>query len=284
MGGNAGGGGTWGSIAAIFAMVAQWPNVFTIVLAIMLLGGRQLGIAVIMHDAGHSSLFRSWKLDRFAAQWLGVAFIFNDAKAYRIRHARHHRLGGSEEDPDLYKFVNYAMARKDFLRKLRRDITGVTAYRTIKANFKLLGWRGVRTWTIAHTILFGVLLAVGHPWLYLLWIVAYATTNQVILRIRNAAEHGAVEDLLDSDPRKHPRTTLPRIWERPFFAPNYVNYHLEHHVLASVPCYRLKSFHRLLKEKGYLDDAEICGSYWEVVKKLVLPPGVEKENIIVAMH
>lgn len=275
---------TWGSIAAIFVMVAVWTNPFTIVLAIMLLGGRQLGLAVIMHDGGHSSLFKTWRVNRFAAQWLGAVFIFNDAKKYRIHHAKHHRLGGSEEDPDLYKYVNYALARKDFFRRIRRDVTGVTAHRAVRVNFQALGWRGARNWLIAHSLLFGVLLVFGHPWLYLLWLAAYATSHQFILRIRLAAEHGAVEDLMDSDPRKHTRTTLPRIWERPFFAPNFVNYHLEHHVLASVPCYRLVAFHKLLRAKGYLEQAEICTSYWEVIRKLVLPRGVEKEKIIVAMH
>ena len=275
---------TWGSIIAIYAMVALWTNPLTIMLAILLFGGRQLALAVIMHDAGHRSLFPGWKANRFAAQWLGAAFIFNEAKAYRIHHSKHHRLGGSEEDPDLYKYVNYALARKDFFRRIRRDITGVTAYRAIKGNVRKHGWRIVRNWIIAQGIMFGVLLATGHAWMHLLWFAAYATSHQFILRIRLAAEHGAVEDLLDSDPRKHTRTTIPKLWERPFFAPNFVNYHLEHHVLASVPCYRLKSFHKLLREKGYLDRAEICTSYWDVIKKLVLPPGVEKEKIIVPIH
>jgi fatty acid desaturase len=275
---------TWGSIAAIFAMVAMWTNPFTIVLAVALLGGRQLALAVVMHDGGHRALFTKWKWNRFAAHWFGAAFIFNDAKSYRIHHAKHHRLGGSEEDPDLYRYVNYAMARKDFFRKLSRDLFGVTAYRAVKGNLKMHRWRTARDWAMAQGLLFGVLFLTGNGWLYLLWPLAYVSTNQVILRIRLAAEHGSVEDLMDSDPRKHTRTTIPKIWERPFFAPNYVNYHLEHHVLASVPCYKLKAFHRLLKEKGYLDQAEICTSYWEVVKKLVLPPGIEKEKIIVPTH
>ena len=275
---------TWGSIAAIFAMVAVWPNVITVVLAILLLGGRQLGLAVIMHDGGHGTLFTRWSINRFVAQWCGAVYVFNDAWAYRVHHARHHRLGGSHEDPDLYKYVNYAIARKDFFRKILRDLTGVTAYRAIRGNLTKHGWRLVRNWAIAHGILYAILFAFGQPWLYLLWIAAYATSHQFILRIRLAAEHGAVEDLMDSDPRKHTRTTLPRIWERPFFAPNFVNFHLEHHVLASVPCYRLTAFHQLLREKGYLDRAEVCGSYWEVVKKLVLPAGMTKEKIIVHTH
>ena len=47
--------GNWLGIAAIFAVVAVYPNPATVVLAIVLLGGRQLGLAVLMHECGHRS-------------------------------------------------------------------------------------------------------------------------------------------------------------------------------------------------------------------------------------
>ena len=57
--------GTWGMIAGCFALVAIWPNPITIVAAVCLLGARQLGLAVIMHDASHRSLF--------ASRWTSIA-------------------------------------------------------------------------------------------------------------------------------------------------------------------------------------------------------------------
>ena len=45
--------GNWLAIAAIFALVAAWPNPLTIVLAIVMLAGRQLGLSVLMHECGH---------------------------------------------------------------------------------------------------------------------------------------------------------------------------------------------------------------------------------------
>jgi fatty acid desaturase len=268
--------GTWLSIAAIFAMVAIWTNPFTILLAIALLGGRQLGLAVIMHDCGHGSVFTRWSWNKFAGQWLAAAFIFGDAKSYRIKHARHHRLGGTKEDPDLQNYVNYAVVRRSFLRKVARDLTGMTGVKIFYLSARGYGWRAVLNWALAQAALFGVLYLTGHGWLYLLWPASWLTSHMLIIRIRNAAEHASVPDLFDPDPRKHTRTTYPHWWEKPFFAPNNVNYHLEHHILSSVPCYRLPAFHRYLKEQGHLDDAEICNGYWTVVKKLVLPPGVEK--------
>lgn len=269
-------GGTWLSIAAIFAMVAYWTNPLTILLAIALLGGRQLALAIIVHDGGHGSLFTRWSWNRFAAEWLAAPFILSDAKAYRIKHAKHHRLGGTDKDPDLQNYVNYAVERASFRRKVIRDLTGQTGYKTLKFSAKMFGRRTVAFWIAGNAALFLVLFATGNGWLYLLWPAAYFTSHMLIIRIRNAAEHASVPDLMNPDPRKHTRTTYAAWWEKLLFAPNNVNYHLEHHILCSVPCYRLPEFHQYLQDAGHLDQAEICQCYTEVLKKLILPNNTEQ--------
>ena len=93
-----------------------------------------------------------------------------------------------------------------------------------------------------------------------------------------SSPHGAVPDLFDPDPRKHTRTTHARWWERMTVAPNRVNYHLEHHILSSVPCYRLKAFHHFLLAKGVLNKAEICHGYGEVIRRLIKPVAAEGPN------
>ena len=40
----------WGLIFASFALVATVPHPLTILLALFVIGGRQLGLAVMMHD------------------------------------------------------------------------------------------------------------------------------------------------------------------------------------------------------------------------------------------
>ena len=59
----------WLLIGAIFAMVITWTNPLTLLLAILLLGGRQLGLAVLMHEAGHKTLFKSQGLNEWVGQW-----------------------------------------------------------------------------------------------------------------------------------------------------------------------------------------------------------------------
>ncbi len=47
----------WLMVAAIFAFVAQWTNPLTVLIALALLGGRQLAFAALMHDCGHRVCF-----------------------------------------------------------------------------------------------------------------------------------------------------------------------------------------------------------------------------------
>ncbi len=74
---------------------------------------------------------------------------------------------------------------------------------------------------------------------------------------------------LDADPRQNTRTTIASWWERACFAPNYANYHLEHHFMASAPCYRLRALHELLKSRGAYADTRIFHGYREVLQHAV---------------
>jgi fatty acid desaturase len=53
-------------------------------------------------------------------------------------------------------------------------------------------------------------------------------------------------------------------------APNYVNFHLEHHLRPNVPCYRLKKFHQYLVTNGYYNDIHIAQGYADVLRQLTI--------------
>ena len=60
----------WGTIFASMALVAAWPNPLTIALALLLIGTRQLGMAILMHDAAHRALFSNRRLNDWVGNWL----------------------------------------------------------------------------------------------------------------------------------------------------------------------------------------------------------------------
>jgi fatty acid desaturase len=91
----------------------------------------------------------------------------------------------------------------------------------------------------------------------------------LVARLRQIAEHAAVPDAANPDPRFNTRTVEAPVWQRFLMAPHFVNYHLEHHLLPGVPCYRLPGFRVLLKEKGLLDEVPNFSGYQQVLRHTV---------------
>jgi fatty acid desaturase len=273
--------GNWLSIGMIFALVAAFPNPVTVVLAMILLAGRQLGLSVLMHDAGHRSLFATPWLNDVIGQWLCAAPVFSDLPSYAKGHLEHHRKAGTRDDPDLPNYAAYPVSRDSFRRKVIRDLTGQTGSKLMAAIFR--GASGVISketrqgslpllrQLLVQFLLFLVLYAAGMGWGYLLWLGSFLTFFMLIIRIRQVAEHAAVPDLYDPDPRMNTRTVEAPWWQRMVFAPNGVNYHLEHHFMASVPCYRLAALRAHLKARGALDGVPVFNSYAQLVKHAVAP-------------
>jgi fatty acid desaturase len=264
----------WAAIAAIFAGVAAFPNPLTIVLGIVLLGGRQLGLAVLMHECGHGTLFASRAANRIVGQWLCAWPVMTDMHRYAAGHTDHHRYAGSERDPDLPNYRSYPVDRNSFMRKVWRDLSGQTGWRLLSGRFEnqdalfgsQLASSGTGGFVAVIATIWAVLAVFGHGALVLMWPVAYLTSYLLFARLRQIAEHGGVPDLFDPDPRRHTRTTLARWWERGFVAPNFVNFHLEHHLAAAVPCYRLPAFHARLAEVGSYDDTAFPDGYAAVLR------------------
>ena len=123
--------GNWATIAAVLAPLALAPGPLTFLLALLLLPGRQLGLAVLMHEAGHGTLFASARLNRWIGQWCCALPLFNDLPSYAAGHREHHRMAGTRDDPDLPNYAAYPVDRASFRRKVLRDLSGRTGLRLL---------------------------------------------------------------------------------------------------------------------------------------------------------
>ncbi len=94
--------------------------------------------------------------------------------------------------------------------------------------------------------------------------IAWATTFSLFVRIRSIAEHGVTDHSMD--PLKNTRTTHASLLARLTVAPHHVNFHLKHHLLPTVPHYRLPAMHRLLVERGGWAEATKADSQLEVLR------------------
>jgi fatty acid desaturase len=269
----------WGVIFAAMAGFAWWPNPATFLLAATIIGGRQLGLAILMHDAAHKLLFADFRANDRIAAWFCAYPVIADLAQYRPYHLTHHRYVQSARDPDLVLSAPFPTTRASLRRKILRDLTGRTALKQRMAQIRgALGradrplparlvdfWRALRGPILANLALATLLAALGFWWLYpALWLVPLFTIYQLVTRIRNIAEHAMVPD--NADDFRNARTTLANGVERAVLAPYWVNYHVEHHVLMFVPCYRLPAARAALLTKGYGDRIETGSGYAAVLR------------------
>ena len=73
----------WSVIFGAVAVFAIWPNPLTFLLAVVLIGSRQLGLAILMHEAAHNALFKSRRINEFAGEWLCGRPILAELSSYR---------------------------------------------------------------------------------------------------------------------------------------------------------------------------------------------------------
>jgi len=269
----------WIVIGAAMAVYALWPNPLTFIGAVIVIGGRQLGLAILQHDAAHGVLTRTKWLNEWVGQWLCAYPVLGNMVAYRHYHLKHHRTTQQPDDPDLELSAPFPITRASFKRKMIRDITGQTGFKQRKQQFvSSLGkpgepiairartyWRRLGPQTIVQLILLGAMTAFGKPHYYLMfWVLPNVTWHMVITRVRNIAEHAVVPD--NDDVLRNARTTYASWLERSVLAPYWVNYHVDHHVLFYVPCYNLPKLHALLIAKGFGPKMEIQPNYLAVLR------------------
>jgi fatty acid desaturase len=285
----------WLWIIFALALVGFFPNVFTIIIALFILGGKQLACAILLHDCSHDSMFTSRRANHIIGNWFGAYPILQNMEQYRPYHREHHIYTGLDNDPDMSLTKGYPTTAISMMRKIGRDLVGATGVKAQagiiamhigvikynlggvverireKKNWKqaiISGAKNLLGPLTANLIMFGILWLTGHPWLYLLWIGAMFTTYNFSLRVRSMAEHSMLED--KTNPQKNTRTTYANFVEKMLFAPFHVNYHAEHHLCMGAPSYNLPKMHDILLAKGFYKNGVLEQNYWSIVKLAIV--------------
>lgn len=284
----------WGWIAAAAALALYTGHWLAWLAAIVIIGTRQHALAILGHDAAHHRLFTHRAVNDWAANLLiGFPLGFSLTR-YRPFHLAHHRHSFTDQvqDPEW----NYLQADPDLVwpkpapaatRIFACDFLGLntpTVLRLLKRFSPwLIFWRGraeeppLRVSERIALVLFAglsaIVLTLTNMWLpfLLLWIVPLLTVFMAVVRLRTIAEHSG---LAESEELDATRTVLPSRIEAFLIAPCGVNYHLEHHLYPSVPCYNLPALHRrLMQLPQFRERAHITRGY------LSLARGVLREVI-----
>lgn len=214
-----------------------------------------------VHELTHNTVFRTKLLNWFFARVF--AFIcWGYPEYFQVSHARHHRYTLHQPDDLEVVLPIRLMARHFFLHGFL-DPAGF--WQTLKINFRLARGRFVGDWEKTlfpesqpekrrPVIRFARILWGGHLLIAVvslasgLWFLPVLTSltplyGQWLFWLCNNTQHIGLQDEVP-DFRLCSRTFLLNPVLQ--FLYWHMNFHIEHHMYAAVPCYRLGRLHRLI--------------------------------------
>jgi fatty acid desaturase len=281
--------------AALALALFTWPSAW-MVLSIIAIGIAQHGLFILAHESAHYRLFANRRANDVVGRLLGTLGGISMC-TYRVTHRLHHNHLYTADDPDTAIHGGYPRGRGYLAKKLARDLLGLNAWKTfayffgapainddtkreirplddtspdLRAAARRDRWLVVAFHVAAPLAALSLAGPQGLLKYAVLWMLPLVTVLQPILRLRAIFEHGGVEDL--SSPltaaRSNAATGSPLNWiARAVLFPHHVNYHLEHHLYPAVPHYHLPRLHRLLRDKGALQGAEVrdAATTWRLV-------------------
>jgi fatty acid desaturase len=100
-------------------------GLLTLIVTTPVIGGRQLGLAILMHDAAHGALHPNRRINDRVGEWLCAGGVAR----YRKYHLQHHKYAQQAEDPDLGLSAPFPITRASLSRKIVRDLTGQTWFK-----------------------------------------------------------------------------------------------------------------------------------------------------------
>ena len=268
----------WACLSSLALPIAVLAGVFYLdhwvatLATIPIMGVVQNRMFVLHHEGAHRLLFSNRRLNDFLGVTIfGWLSFGTGTHAYRRVHAHHHRDEFGPKEPDFLLYALYPITRESMRRKLRRDSTGVSAYRALRPRltglFHRRYWANSFRFYLGQLIVFSLFTAFGHPWAYLfLWVLPFATAYQVLNRLRGIAEHGGMTRSLDRRNTAH--HVNQGLIARVILVPHCVGHHLAHHVDSGIPFRNLPKLTRILEEEGYITPEITWPNYRSLWKEL----------------
>ena len=239
-------------------------RIYLLLPVLLLYGTFYVFILNATHEMSHNSVFKTRFINAFFLR-LFCFFGWRSHVFFWASHAEHHKYTLHPPD-DLEVVLPRMLTLKEFIRNGLVDPW--TFYGTVRKTVlhslgKLEGeWenhlfppeavdkrRRLMYW--ARFILLGHATIVGVSVYYGLWLLPVLTTCGVFyggwLRfLCNNTQHTGLKDDVP-DFRQCTRTVILNPFVR--FLYWHMNYHIEHHMYAAVPCYNLGKLHKLIKHE-----------------------------------
>lgn len=262
----------WAVILGCFALCIAVPRWWVWLGAATLVGCRQHGLLVLMHEAVHGQFHRRPRVNDRLANVLCAWPLYISTAAYRASHLQHHRALHSPQDPDWVMRHDrpewgFPMAPLRLLwvvgslgvgrgvisffqgnRRMAQVSESVLAVeeqgteRAVRIGFAVVPF--VLAWAL------GVL-----PLFLVVWVLPILTVLPVLVRLRVIGEHyGMRADSVFSSSRDWSAGPVLD-W---LLVPWGIRVHRVHHLYPGVP------FHQLLRLRATLAEDPVIGEHFEL--------------------
>lgn len=253
-----------GALAQSFGVVvaAAWLHTWwSYLLAFVLMARGHVGLNILAHEAAHRLLFTNQTANDFVGRWLLGYPSFQAMLAYRRAHFAHHKDEMGPDEPDASLYAGYPVSSASWHRKLRRDLTGVSAYKNFRALFHSarVGRTEARQVLALHAVFLAVSIGFQQPLAYVVWVLSWSTLWKFSNRLRAIAEHGGM--MRSKDRRLTTHVIRQSAFARYWLVPYNTGWHLAHHVDMGVPWRNLPELHHELVAAGWVTDAIEYPSY-----------------------
>jgi fatty acid desaturase len=234
--------------------------------ALVVIANRQRALGNLLHEAGHRNLYRAPRCNDFVARALLAPALLIDLERYRATHARHHAmLGMPAHDPDYIgpgtvrfpdwpgTYCRLLLSRRSWLASL----FGHLSDRNVSAIRRLM----LVAWWIAVWSLLASIAGVRYAEVFIAsWYLAKATGFHAITVLREMCDHyGLHPGGIYSFTRD---IVVRRPW-RWLVHPHNNGYHLTHHLMPSVPYYRLPAAWQAVSQlPSYRSRSIVCTAYF----------------------
>ncbi len=233
----------WSLVLAAIAVVARHPEPWVILLAMVWIGGRQLGLLELMHGCIHWSLFRNSRLNDLVGEGLLAWPLFEAIEPARQRHLAHHRYLNTLADPEWDPRPEGEPSPAGRLQRHLVELTGLGSLRRglhrlrhpVPVGQRLK--RGPRVLrALAFATVLGTAIATGTTGWLLLWIVPRFTWVPFVRSLRDTLEHSGMHDRV---PAQRTRSIHVDVVLATFVLPKHAGLHEAHHLYPSVPFHAL---------------------------------------------
>jgi fatty acid desaturase len=263
----------WALIFAIVALSERFWHPLLYAASALLIGGRQIALMLVVHDAVHHVLLRNRLWNDRLAEWFAAWPILMPFRSYRHIHRQHHLYLGTSRDPDFARNRPDRLVEARNLRGLVRLLLGLERRQVAVRRFWGSGDEAEREGFAARPYvrlgLYAVVVlaaaATGALHLLILYWLVPLGWFLIGMRLKGIGEHLAVPGTSHFD---QSRSFRPTAFGSLLVAPLHAEYHIEHHLYPGVPHYRLPELHReLMDVPGFAGQAHVTPGYAEFFKE-----------------